>query len=217
MPNRIRLLEENLPDELKWARQWCVSGPDKSPYTVGQNGLFHADVTNPAQWLDFETALEVSQQVNGGVGYVLSENDEYTCIDLDVKDKDNEPNPEKWTTQEQFNRFWSIVQAFDSYTERSRSGKGLHIWVKGNIGKGCRRDGVEVYSKQRFIICTGDVVINKPIKANQELLEVLVREMSANETNNTETLVEIEPTEADETIWQRAASASNNDKFDPLS
>lgn len=215
MTNKVGNIE-NLPEELKWARQWCIAGPDKSPYTVGQNGLFHADVTNPAQWLDFETALEVSQQVNVGLGYVLAENDEYTCIDLDVKDKDNEPNPEKWTSQEQFNRFWSIVQAFDSYTERSRSGKGLHIWVKGNIGKGCRRDGVEVYSKQRFIICTGDVVINKPIKANQELLEVLVREMSANETNNTDTLVELEPTESDEVIWQRAASAANNDKFIPL-
>ena len=215
MTDKVGFLD-NLPEELRWIRQWCIAGPDKSPYSVGSNGLYRADVTNPAQWLDFETALEVAQQVNGGIGYVLSENDSYTCIDLDVKDKDNEEDPAKWTSQEQFNRFWAIVQAFDSYTERSRSGKGLHIWVKGNIGKGCRRDGVEVYSKQRFIICTGDVVINKPIKANQELLEILVKEMSAHENNNTNELVEVEAIESDEEIWNRAANAANNDKFIPL-
>ena len=215
MSDNVGLLE-NLPDELKWARQWCIAGPDKAPYGMGTNGLYHADVKNPKQWMDFETASEIAQGVNGGIGYILDEKDEYTCIDLDVKDKDNETNPEKWTTQEQFNRFWSIVQAFDSYTERSRSGKGLHIWVKGNIGKGCRRDGVEVYSKQRFIICTGDAVVAKPIKENQALLETMVREMSSHETNKTEDLFEIEASESDEIVWQRAASAANNDKFTPL-
>lgn len=215
MSDKVGFLE-NLPEELKWVTQWCIAGPDKAPYSVGQNGLFNADVTNPKQWLDFETALEVAQQVNGGIGYVLAENDSYTCIDLDVKDKDNEQDPTKWTSQEQFNRFWAIVQAFDSYTERSRSGKGLHIWVRGNIGKGCRRDGVEVYSKQRFIICTGDVVINKEIRENQKLLEILVAEMSAHESNNTELLIETEETESDETVWERASSAANNDKFIPL-
>lgn len=216
MNNKVRLLE-NLPEELKWARQWCIAGPDKAPYSIGQDGLYHADVTKPSQWLDFETAIEIAQQVNGGIGYVLNEKDSYTCIDLDVKDKDNEPNPEKWTTQEQLNRFWSIVQAFDSYTERSRSGKGLHIWVKGNIGKGCRRDGVEVYSHERFMICTGDIVINKPLNDKQGLLEILVKEMSAGKTNTTDELVEVESIESDEVIWQRAASAANNDKFVPLS
>lgn len=215
MDNRVRLLE-NLPEELKWSRQWCIAGPDKAPYILGPKGLFRADVTDSTQRMDFESAIEVAQQVNGGIGYVLEQDDNYCCIDLDVKDKDNEPNPAKWTTQEQLNRFWSIVQAFDSYTERSRSGKGLHIWVKGNIGKGCRRDGVEVYSQQRFMICTGDIVVNKPLKDNQELLETLVREISVGETNKTDELVEIEATESDQTVWERAASAANNDKFIPL-
>ena len=89
MDNKVRLLE-NLPEELKWARQWCIAGPDKAPYSIGQDGLYNADVTKPSQWLDFETAVEIAQQVNGGIGYILNEKDSYTCIDLDVKDKDNE-------------------------------------------------------------------------------------------------------------------------------
>lgn len=210
------VLIENFPEELRWARQWCVAGPDKSPYSVSSKGLYRADVTNPDQWLDFETALEAAQQHGTSVGYVLCETDAYTCIDLDVKDSDNEPNSAKWTTQEQLNRFWSIVQAFDSYTEKSKSGKGLHIWIRGKIGKGCRRDGVEVYSQERFIICTGNIVLDKPIAERQELLSILVSEMSVNETNNEDELVEIEPIDADEIIWQRAASAGNNDKFIPL-
>lgn len=207
---------DQFPEELRWARQWCIAGPDKSPYTVSSKGLHRADVTNPDHWLDFETALEAAEQHATSIGYVLCETDAYTCIDLDVKDRDNEINPEKWTTQEQLNRFWSIVQAFDSYTEKSRSGKGLHIWVRGNIGKGCRRDGVEVYSQERFIICTGDIVVHKPVEDRQELLGILVSEMAVNETNNTNELVEVEAAEADDIIWQRAATAANNDKFIPL-
>lgn len=206
----------HLPEEMKWASQWCVAGPDKAPYSLNGKGLYHAKVTEPRDWLDFETAVEAAEALGSNVGYVISANDTLTCIDLDVKDKDNESDPKKWTTQAQLNRFWAIVQAFDSYTERSLSGKGLHIWVKGKIGKGCRRDGVEVYSQERFIICTGDIVLNKSIKENQGLLDILVKEMQGGESNDTSTLVEIEATDEDKVVWQRASTAANNDKFIPL-
>ncbi len=207
---------DHLPEEMRWAQQWCVAGPEKAPYSVNGQGLYRASVTDPSHWLDFETSVEAAQHVGAKVGYVISSTDSLTCIDLDVKDRDNEPDPRKWTTQEQLNRFWAIVQAFDSYTERSLSGKGLHIWVRGKIGKGCRRDGVEVYSQERFIICTGDVVHNKPIRECQGLLDILLKEIQAGQANDTADLVEIDATEPDNVIWHRAATAVNNDKFIPL-
>ena len=199
---------ERLPDELRYVPKWCVAAPDKSPYTTsGQR----ASVTNPSNWSDWYSAsLTAAQWGEGsGIGFVLTEDDCFTCIDLDVKDN---------TPQEQLDRFWKIVQAFDSYTERSRSGKGLHIWVKGKVGTGCRRDGVEVYSQQRFIICTGDALpgFQKPVEDRQELLDILVAEIRAAAQTNHIELVEQGETVTDEELWQKAADAANGDKFKHL-
>ena len=197
---------EQIPDELKYVPKWCIAAPDKSPYTVGG---YNASVTKPSNWSDwYSVALTAAQWGNGaGIGFVLSEDDDFTCIDLDVKDN---------TPPEQIERFWKIVQAFDSYTERSRSGKGLHVWIKGKVGTGCRRDGVEVYSQQRFIICTGDVVLAKPVENRQELLDLLVAEIRAAAQTNHIELVEQDETVTDEDIWKKAAEAANGDKFQQL-
>lgn len=51
-----------------------------------------------------------------------------------------------------------IVEALDSYTEISPSGKGLHIFCKGTLPPGRLRKGnIEMYSSDRFFTVTGDV------------------------------------------------------------
>jgi hypothetical protein len=147
----------------------------------------------------------------------LTEEDDFTCIDIDVKDASNEPDPKKWTTQEQFNRQWRICQAFNSYVEYSKSGKGLHIWVRGKIGPGLRRDGVEIYSQERFIICTGNVLMMGPLSDKQELLDILATEIrgSAAPSEKVE-LVEVDDDLTDSELIERAMSASNADKFNAL-
>ncbi len=165
----IRQRWAQLPIELRRRPQWCYTYPGdpdanrrKAPRTKG-NAL--ASDTSPSDWMSFEQACAHAEQVSGEIGYILTKNDEFTCLDLDVKDTKTHPaTPEVWTTQEDFDRYWHICQTFNSYTELSTSGKGLHIWVQGNIGPGCKRDGVEVYSQERFMICTGNVVINQPIR-----------------------------------------------------
>ena len=81
------------------------------------------------------------------------------------------------TPAEQLERHDSIVATLESYTERSRSGLGRHIWVRGEIGKGCRRDGVELYSQERLIICTGDVTHDLPIAERQQLISNMASRM----------------------------------------
>lgn len=164
-----------IPAALRQRPQWCHTIPDsnpdprenksKAPHQA--NGRL-ASPTNPAHWSDFETACEAAARCGGGIGYVLTADDPFACIDLDVKDD---------TTQEQQDRFDKIVSTFDSYTERSRSGKGMHVWVEGGIGDGARRDGVEVYSQERFIICTGNVMADRPIRDKSDLLDILVAEI----------------------------------------
>ena len=164
----------NIPQELKELSQWLLCGQDKAPKTIKDGRLVFASVTNPDTWLPFETACAAATSRGLNIGFVLSENDPYSCIDLDVKDAENCPDhPEKWTDQEQYDLFYRIMKNFASYTETSVSGKGLHIWVRGSIGEGKRRGNVEIYSQSRFIITTGNIVQNLPIIEQQEMLSKL--------------------------------------------
>ncbi len=214
---------DRIPEEMRWDRQWCLAGPDdngkfKAPHGFGAQGPFRIKSTEEgdAHLRDLESVVEAAELFKPcGVGFVLKATDPYTCIDLDIKNKYNEPDSTKWTNAEQLQRFWKIIQAFDSYTERSASGQGFHIWVRGKIGPGCKRDGVEVYSQERFIVCTGNVVIEKDIEDRQDLLDILVNEIRAGKQDKIE-LVDLEEIERDEVILQRARDAINGDKFTKL-
>jgi hypothetical protein len=209
---------DKIPEELRWNRNWLLAGPDekgsyKAPYSFNSKAIFHVKPTETTNCKDIETIIEASVLHKPcGIGFLLSDTDIYTCIDLDVKNINNEPDHAKWTSQEVINRHWKIIEKFDSYTERSASGQGFHIWVRGDIGSGCRRDGVEVYSRERFIVCTGDVFIDKDIEDRQELLNILVAEIRSAAAPKIE-LIDLEETESDHVIFERARNADNSDKF----
>jgi putative DNA primase/helicase len=79
---------------------------------------------------------------------VFSSADPYTGIDLD-NCVDGDGEIAGWALE--------IVRYFDSYTELSATGTGLHIIVRGE--KPNRRKGeVEVYSSKRFFTVTRHVV-----------------------------------------------------------
>lgn len=207
-----------IPGELRERAQWLVATPDASgackvPMSVNPCGdLVAGSSTNRQTWLSFNHAAAVAYERRLGIGYVLSADDPFACIDLDVKNQQNAPGtPDKWTTQEQLDRFLAITQAFDTYTERSQSGVGLHLWARGKIGQGCKRDGVELYSQERFIVCTGDVWMNRPLRDRQEWLTTMAQQMRP--TSTAIELVEKPPLESDYDHWQRKARASNGWKF----
>ncbi len=158
----------NLPPELRERRQWALAGTNKIPM---QTDGRPASSTDAATWTSFEAAAEAAHRRGCNIGYMLTDDDDMTCIDLDLKAN---------YTQDDIDRIQRILNKFNSYTERSVSGKGgLHIWVRGKIGRGRRRDGVEIYSLERFVICTGDIVDgpSKKIEERQELLDQLLTEM----------------------------------------
>jgi putative DNA primase/helicase len=153
-PNRRLLLVkvEGIPEELRARPQWVVwkavgDKPDKVPYSA-RTGR-RASSTDLLTWSTFQEALEAYE--NGGydgVGFVFSSADPYTGIDLDdCVDGDGEIAG--WALE--------IVRYFDSYTELSATGTGLHVIVRGEIPN--RRKGdVEVYSSKRYFTVTGHVV-----------------------------------------------------------
>jgi hypothetical protein len=148
-----------IPQALRDRRQWCVAGQsEKRPLQVDGRP---ASPTHPTTWTDFETASRAAQAKGWHVGYVLTADDPFTCIDLDVK---GDVKPED---------FDSHIQMLDSYTERSVSGKGFHVWVEGRVEKAAKSPTIEIYSQDRFIICTGVVVRNKPIMNRDAMVKDL--------------------------------------------
>lgn len=192
----------NLPSELRALTQWVVSGPNKVPITprTGQA----ADPTDHTTWGTFEEAVHSGYK---HIGFVFTANDPYAVIDLDNKVE----NP---ATPEQLARHELILKHFESYTERSVSGRGYHILIKGTVPAGMNRDHVEIYSWGRYMICTGDVVRQAPITDYSELLLQLWSEMK--QQMDAAELIETASSLTDKEIVNMAMEAVNADKFNDL-
>lgn len=226
---------DRIPLEMRELPQWVLAGADKVPLGFEPGGwptLRHVSATRPGEWMTFEQAvalalvhreLVTTHVTKEGVtvtrtgldlGFVLHEADPFTCIDMDVKDATTHPDkPEVWSTTADFDRYLSVIKTMDSYTERSRSGKGLHTWVRGNIGRGYRREGIEVYSQERYIIMTGDVYVDKPVQDRRQVLDNMVGQMRALKSGEKYQLVEHPPEHDDWYILSVAGTAENRDKF----
>lgn len=193
---------QNIPMELRDRLQWVVAGPDKVPLNprTGQP----ASVTDPGSWGSFDEACRCGMK---NIGFVLTHADPYCIIDLDNK-PEKPLSPEEWKVHE------DILTHFASYTERSTSGRGYHVVIRGALKHGRRRGSVEVYSAERYMIFTGDVVRNAPIADYQQLLESLVATMP--ETLEGVELVQVDGVLDDAEIHEMAMRAVNGDKYDAL-
>lgn len=204
---------DNIPYELRCLPQWVVAGFDKLPINprTGRN----ASPTDPNTWVTFDEARTAGYP---HVGFCLHD-DPYTIIDLDdpfqrtdksviqAGDEDYEQAVERSL------RHRKVFDMFQSYTELSQSGRGVHIIVRGNIPSGVRRDKVEVYCRERYMICTGNILKNAPVADYQELLTQLHSEMSSTVHGGYD---DEEQTRTDDQILSMASNAVNGDKFNAL-
>jgi hypothetical protein len=186
-----------IPAELRERAQWVVTrpGPDKIPLNprTGQR----ASVTDHGTWATFEEAKATQLWT----GFVLN-SDPYTVIDLDAKGE---------ITREEQDVHARILSAFsDTYIERSVSGKGWHIWCRGALPAAIKRGTVEIYTQDRYMICTGDAVNNAPIVDKQSLLLQLAGEMKPRPTSS---FADQAASRDDAEIWRKASTAANAAKF----
>lgn len=200
----------NIPKELRDLDQWVCWKPyisaegKKTKLPVQANGD-PANSTDRATWCSFEQAVQASKKF-AGIGFVLNKDDPFCIIDLDNK-------PDNPCTPEQLARHQKIYESFDSYTEYSTSGTGIHIIMRGSLPTGVKRDNVEAYSDARFMICTGNVLRDGPVRDYQQLLTMLYGEMQP--VAKVE-LHETEEVSEDAAIVDMAMSATNADKFNEL-
>ncbi len=199
---------QHIPVELRELAQWVCAREDKKPVNPHTGQL--ASVVDSSTWGTFEQAA-VCVDYDGitHVGFVLTVSDRYTIIDLDDK-------PSKPLSPAQREVHSRILAAFDSYTERSASGRGYHIIVCGAVSAAIKRDAVEVYTQGRYMICTGEVVKDRPIVDCQAQLDVLVAEMQPRGPQQSTALVEHPPVATDAEVLARAERAKNGAKFRAL-
>lgn len=204
---------QNIPNEMRTYPQWVMwryedtdsKKPTKVPYSARTARL--ASVTDPTTWGTFDECVNaMSSGWYAGIGFVLTENDPYSFIDLDDTKGD----------QTALDRQIKIFNEFNSYAERSPSGSGLHIIVKGALPSGRRRSFIEVYSSLRYMTMTGDVYRNAPINDCNELLNVLWGQMGQGSVAVAHYAGLAEAKETDEQVYNRAVAAANGDKFAEL-
>ncbi|MBO9477894.1 AAA family ATPase [Shimia sp. R11_0] len=196
-------LRQNIPEELRSYPQWVCHDAAKRPINPQSGHL--ADVGDPTTWAKYEDATNSPHGV--GIGFVFTEADPFVGIDLDVA--------EGGTPSEGQQR---IYDAFDTYAERSPSGRGLHIIAKGKVAEGGVRNsnlGVEIYSSGRFFTFTGDAVRNQAIADCQSLVDTLRAQIAPNR-GAAPTAPDVPEREADAAIVERAKAATNGAKFAKL-
>lgn len=190
---------------LLWRSQTLDNGKKtKIPYQC--NG-YPASVTNPSHWASFACAVDCAGDYDG-IGFVFGADDPYCGIDIDNANK--HPNPE-W----QLKRQLQVFERFQSYTERSPSGEGCHIIIKADIGKGVRDGALEIYSQERYLTFTGDVIRDLPINDYQELALALKGDLRPDDA---ELLTYDEPAQSrsDDDVLASCRAATNSQLFHDL-
>jgi primase-polymerase (primpol)-like protein len=182
----------------------------------------YASATDPETWTNFDRACEHARATSSaaGIGFVFTDDDPFVGVDLD--DCRTGDAVAGWATD--------IIERLDSYTEISPSETGYHIIARGSLPAGPnRRGGVECYETARYFTVTGDSVHDPPRPVADRLSELAAV--------HAEYVADDEPTDGDEhngtategrranasntglddeTVLEKAMSATNSAKFERL-
>lgn len=154
-----------IPEELKQLNQWvCAWDTSKIPMKPFERKA--ASSTAPDTWGSFDQAqAAVENGVYDHVGFVFADTG-LVGIDIDTGFEDGLMTP----------ICADIMKTCQSYTEKSRSGRGVHILLRGNLPFSGRNNlkGVEIDKARRFFIMTGKVLIFPEIVENQKAIDYVV-------------------------------------------
>jgi len=206
-------ITKNFPRELILLNQWVCWNKNKMPINPRTAG--NAQANNRKTWGAFDEACERFQtDLLSGVGFVFSEDDQFLGIDLDNCLDSETGKLASWAQD--------IIKQFDSYTEISPSGKGLHIFVKGTLTNGGKKKGkldgkIEIYDRLRYFTVTGRHLKGTPLQINDRSSEVKSfyhSEFSTPKVRQNKPVSSIDGEHKD--IIQKAMNAENGKKFSRL-
>ena len=157
---------DTIPQDLKIKKNWvCAVNSSKLPLQAYIRKA--ASVSDPSTWSSYDAAKRAVQNDSYDyLGYVF-DGDGIIGIDID-----------KGYDADGFLSELSIdcMRACRSYTEQSRSGRGIHIYVRGKlpISGLNNRNGLEIYSNRRYFIVTGERLIYGDIVENQDAIDYII-------------------------------------------
>ena len=156
-----------IPQALQELPQWvCAKNGSKCPFKAYEPEA--ASSSDPDTWSTYENAVKSVELGNyDNIGFVFHDNG-IVGIDIDAGfDEDGLLSP----------LAADIVGQCGSYTERSRSGRGFHILLRGSLPFDGRNNhaGVEIYQNGRYFIMTGDTVADyTEIEENQVAIDYVL-------------------------------------------
>ena len=162
-------LADAIPAEMREMPRWVCAGPSSKrpmkPYDGGP-----ASVSDPSTWGTFEQAAEcVERGLYTHVGFVFAD-DGLVGIDIDgAIGEDGMLSADAARA----------VTACDSYSEISRSGKGVHIVCRASLPFRGRNNGSgwEAYRDARFFVMTGAAFHGKGrLSDSQDGVDLVVSE-----------------------------------------
>lgn len=161
MAYNFQALRAGLPDAMVAGKQWMLCNRAKQP--IDPETGYPASKADPANWLslgDCEWYIEDHPHLrNCMIGYVPTEADPFTIIDLDYK-ADRE-----YTAEGHAAKAWLYEQLKDvTYLETSVSGRGAHAIVHGKLSADFNKQdfGIEAYGHKGFVVMTGQRMPGSP-------------------------------------------------------
>lgn len=215
----------NIPGSLKDMKRWVVALDTKVPFNVSSGKP--ASVVDPTTWTTFDKSVSYlcenyNKKFSYGVskdgrlsnlGFVFSDKDGFVGIDIDHCLDENGDSLSTVVTE--------LIGMTDSYVEKSRSGKGIHIIVKGTMNYNIHRvkidDNIEleIYNNNRYFCLTGDCVKANEVTDGQALIDYIENKYSskkvASKVPNGDGSAIIDTVEVPEEIKQILQSAMQKD------
>jgi hypothetical protein len=149
---------ELLKSHDKWVAWKYVNrdGKKTKPPVNPHNGRM-ARNNKPEDWGSYDQAIaRVKKDHLAGVGFVITDDDDLTGIDLDHVRDEKTGKLEKWAQE--------IISLGETYAEISPSGTGIRLFALGKIDRVVKNDkaSVEIYVKGRYLTITENHLAGTP-------------------------------------------------------
>lgn len=166
-------LMDNIPPELRELQRWvCANRDSKVPMRTYEGRA--ASVSKPDTWGDYDEAREC---VEGGIyeyaGFVFADDG---LVGIDIDHAFTESGLLSADALE-------AIETCASYTEISKSGRGIHIVCRGSLpfrGRNNRK-GWEIYSDARYFLLTGQTCCYREIADAQVGIDLVLSRHFADE------------------------------------
>lgn len=169
-------LWDNIPDLLKKDARWAMASLseldqlgklDKAPRCPKTSKLLSSN--SDEGWVTFDEVIETSPPA---IGFRIKEDDPFVVVDCDKRNAVCEKTVKLYNLPEQI--FSKSAKYEGTYIERSQSGEGYHVILLGEGGPNRASGPIEIYRRNHFIITTGDMIQEAPIREGGILLQKLL-------------------------------------------